>query len=123
MNEALKLNTNNLEDPANIIRLFNRINILEKKIAAIENGDYRSNVAPSKPKKPLTQIGNYTPMIMEELADGKIHSVYQIFEEVDNKQKLNGGPAPKLLSLQNRINEMSKMGMVQKIANLTYRKI
>lgn len=96
-------------------KLIERVDTLEYRIIKLEGGE-RS----SKPKRELTQIGKFEPYIHQVLANGKIWSTHGIEEEIKtNHPEL---PVFNQLGIQNACGRLAKKGIIEKVANKTYRK-
>lgn len=75
MNTELKLpKENDLADNVNVIRLLNRINELERRVAKLENKEQVS--------KSVSKVWSWESYILEVLGNGKIWSTHAIVEEL-----------------------------------------
>lgn len=94
-----------------------RIEILEKQVSLLQGN---KELKPAKPKKELTRVGSFRNYIDEVLADGRVWSVYSMFEQI--KVLHPELPPFKILGVQGACGSLYHRGLIDKVANMHYRK-
>lgn len=108
-----------LGEHMNQATLAQRVVALEKQVRRLEA--LAGYVKPKlKPKKELTQVGNFAPYILNLVGNGKIWSCYALAEEIRSSHP--DLPHFTVLAIQNSCGRMHKKGQLTKIAQAVYRK-
>lgn len=115
-----------LRDVKNILEILRRLETVETRLADSESKiEYllqgnKISKKDLKPKKDPIQVWSYEPYILEAISDGRIHSVYSMYEYIC--QKYPTLPKCSIPGLSGSLSRLAKQDKVERVAHGNYRK-